>query len=183
VLFFATIAAIVLLPWIVAMPLAVAAAACEGCDGLEAAQRCGALVFRRPLHTLLYATCALLGTCLLAFTVDLVSTAAISIASGVTGLSAGEGAMAATGGARLLAPDTNAPAVFVGGSFTASMQAVSIGLARLWQGILQTLAAGAVFSAICTTATAAYLALRRTCDDQPFEDLWDPGTPAGVRVD
>jgi uncharacterized protein (DUF2062 family) len=63
------------------------------------------------------------------------------------------------------------------------MQAIGIGLARLWQGILQTLAAGAVFASICTTATAAYLALRRTCDDQPFEDLWDPGAPAGVRVD
>ena len=183
VLFFATIAAIVLLPWLVAMPLAVAAAACEGCDGLEAAQRCGALVFRRPLHTLLYAICALLGTCVLAFTVDLVCTAAISIASGFTGLTAGDGVMSATGGARLLAPDVNAPGVFVGGSLTGSMQAIGIGLARLWQGILQTLAAGAVFASICTTATAAYLALRRTCDDQPFEDLWDPGAPAGVRVD
>jgi hypothetical protein len=115
--------------------------------------------------------------------VDLVSTAAISIASGFAGLSAGDGAMSATGGARLLAPDANAPTVFVGGSFTASMQAISIALARLWQGILQTLAAGAVFSSICTTATTAYLALRRTCDDQPFEDLWEPGVPAGVRVD
>lgn len=183
VLFFSTIAAIVLLPWLVAMPLAVAAAACEGCDGLEAAQRCGALVLRRPLHTLLYAACAILGTCLVAFTVDLVATAAISIAAGFTGLTAGDGAMSATGGARLLAPDAPAPPLFVGGSFTGSLQAIAVGLARLWQGLLQTLAAGAVFGTICTTATAAYLALRRTSDDQPFEDLWEPGAPAGVRTD
>ena len=57
------------------------------------------------------------------------------------------------------------------------------GLVRLWQGALQSLAAGAVLGAVCTTATAAYLALRRTCDDQPFDDLWQPGIPAGVRVD
>jgi hypothetical protein len=182
VLFFATMAAIVLLPWALAMPLAVAAAACEGCDGLEAAQRCGALVFRRPLHAVLYAVCAIVGTCLIAFTVDLVATAAISIAAGFTGITAGDGAMASTGGARLLAPDASGPALILGGSFTGSLQAISIGLARLWQGILQCLAAGAVFSAVCTTATAAYLALRRTCDDQPFDDLWEPGAPAGVRA-
>jgi uncharacterized membrane protein len=183
VLFFATMAAIVLLPWALAMPLAVAAAACEGCDGLEAAQRCGALVLRRPLHAVLYAICAIVGTCLIAFTVDLVATAAISIAAGFTGMTAGEGAMSATGGARLLAPDATAPAFVLGGSFTGSLESISIALARLWQGILQCLAAGAVFSAICTTATAAYLALRRTCDEQPFDDLWEPGTPAGVRND
>jgi uncharacterized protein (DUF2062 family) len=98
-------------------------------------------------------------------------------------MTAGEGAMSATGGARLLAPDATAPAFVLGGSFTGSLESISIALARLWQGILQCLAAGAVFSAICTTATAAYLALRRTCDEQPFDDLWEPGTPAGVRND
>jgi hypothetical protein len=38
-------------------------------------------------------------------------------------------------------------------------------------------------AAIVTAATASYLALRRTCDDQPFEDLWMPGDPAGTRTD
>ena len=182
-LFFGTIAAVVLLPWLVAMPMAVAASACEGCDGLEAAQRCGSLVYRRPLHALLYAACAIVAVCLIAFTVDLVTTFAIEIAAAFAGFTAGQGALASAGGARLLAPDAEFTAPVFGGSFTGSMQAVSIGLVRLWQGLLQTLAAGAVLGAICTTATAAYLALRRTCDDQPFDDLWKPGTPAGTRAD
>lgn len=182
-LFFGTIAAIVLLPWLVAMPMAVAASACEGCDGLEAAQRCGALVYRRPLHALLYATCAVVAVCLVAFTVDLVATFAIEIAAAFAGLTAGQGALASAGGARLLAPDAEVVAPVFGASVTGSLQAVSVGLVRLWQGLLQTLAAGAVLGAICTTATAAYLALRRTCDDQPFDDLWQPGSPAGTRAD
>ena len=182
-LFFGTIAAIVLLPWLVAMPMAVAASACEGCDGLEAAQRCGALVYRRPLHALLYAACAVVGVCLVAFTVDLVSTFAIEIAAGLGSTTAGQGTIASAGGARVLAPDADFTAPPFGASFTGSLQAVSIGLVRLWQGLLQTLAAGAVLAAICTTATAAYLSLRRTCDDQPFDDLWQPGTPAGTRID
>jgi hypothetical protein len=183
-LFFATIAVIMLLPWLVAMPMAVAAAACEGCDGLEAAQRCGSLVLRRPLHALLYAACAVVGTCLVAFTVDLVSTAAIELAASFTGLTAGDGAIAtASGGARLLAPDAPARALDSEGTLAGTLSMASGGLVRLWQGALQSLAAGAVLGAVCTTATAAYLALRRTCDDQPFDDLWQPGIPAGVRVD
>ena len=183
VLFFATIAAIVLLPWLLAMPLAVAAAACEGCDGLEAAQRCGALVLRRPLHAILYAACAIVGTCLVACAVDLVSTSAISIAAGFAGLTAGDGTLVAAGGARLLAPDAPLPALPADDSLAGLLRSASIGLIRLWQGLVQALAAGAAFGALCTTATAAYLALRRTSDDQPFEDLWEPGAPSGVRVD
>ncbi|MFM7806753.1 MAG: hypothetical protein ACKPEA_02335, partial [Planctomycetota bacterium] len=137
----------------------------------------------RPLHALLYAACALVAVCLIAFTVDLVTTFAIEIAAAFASLTAGQGALASAGGARLLAPDAEFTAPVFGGSFTGSLQAVSIGFVRLWQGLLQTLAAGAVLGAICTTATAAYLALRRACDDQPFDDLWKPGTPAGTRAD
>jgi hypothetical protein len=163
--------------------MAVAASACEGCDGLEAAQRCGALVYRRPLHALLYAACAVLAVCLVAFTVDLVSTFAIEIASAFASLTAGQGVLASAGGARLLAPDAEVPTPVFGASLVSSVQAVAFGCVRLWQGMLQTIAAGAVLGAACTTATAAYLALRRTCDDQPFDDLWRPGTLAGTRAD
>ena len=181
-LFFGTLATVVLLPWLLAMPMAIAASACEGCDGLEAAQRCGAMVYRRPLHALLYVVCAIVAIALTAFVVDLVATVAIELTASFMGLSAGSGAMANAGGARLLAPDAMEAAPAFGASVTGSLQSVSVGLVRLWQGILQSLAAGAVFGAICTTATAAYLAMRRTCDEQPFDDLWEPGAPAGVRA-
>lgn len=182
-LFFATLAAIVLLPWTLAMPMAVAAGACEGCDGLEAAQRCGALVFRRPLHALLYAGCAVLGVCLVAFTVDLVVTTATNLAAALAGLSAGDGALASAGGERLLVPMPDAALPSSDGTLPGHLRTASVGLIRFWQGVLQVIAAGAVLSAIVTAATAAYLALRRTCDDQPFDDLWMPGTPAGTRAD
>ncbi len=182
-LFFATLASIVLLPWLLVMPMAVAAAACEGCDGLEAAQRCGALVFRRPLHTVLYAACAVLGVCLVAFVADLVVTSSINLAASLAGITAGDGALASAGGARLLAPTLDAAPPVSDGSAVGTLRVSAVGLVWFWQGVLQVLAAGAVLSAIVTAATAAYLALRRTCDDQPFEDLWMPGTPAGTRAD
>ena len=181
-LMFGLLATVVLLPWLLAMPMAIAASACEGCDGLEAAQRCGAMVYRRPWHALLYALCALAAVCVTAFVVDLFSTVSIEITASFLGLSAGSGTMSSTGGARLLAPDAMEAVPAFGTSVTGSMQSVSVALVRLWQGILQCLAAGCVFGAICTTATAAYLALRRTCDEQPFDDLWEPGSPAGVRA-
>lgn len=180
-LMFGLLASVVLLPWLLAMPMAVAASACEGCDGLEAAQRCGAMVYRRPFHALLYVACAIAATCVTAFVVDLVATVAIELTASFLGITAGSGVMASAGGARLLAPDAMEAAPVFGASFTGSMQSLSVGLMRLWQGVLQCLAAGCVFGAICTTATAAYLAMRRTCDEQPFDDLWDPGVPAGVR--
>lgn len=182
-LFFSTLAAIVLLPWLLAMPMAVAASACEGCDGLEAAQRCGALVFRRPLHALLYAACAVVGVCLVGFVTDLVATAAIEMAASCTGLTAGRGALDFAGGARLLAPDVVPAAPASGASLEGSLRTASVTLVQFWQGALQTLGSGAVLSAIVTAATAAYLALRRTCDDQPFDDLWMPDAPAGTRRD
>ena len=182
-LFFSTLAAIVLLPWMLAMPMAVAASACEGCDGLEAAQRCGALVFRRPLHALLYAACAVVGVCLVAFVAQLVSTVAIEMAAACAGITAGQGALDAAGGARLLAPDATSAAPPFGASVDGSLRSAAVSLVHFWQGALQTIAAGAALSAIVTSATAAYLALRRTCDDQPFDDLWMPDAPAGTRRD
>jgi hypothetical protein len=182
-LFFATLSAIVLLPWLLAMPMAVAASACEGCDGLEAAQRCGALVFRRPLHALLYAACAVVGVCLVAFVADLVVTVAIELAATFSGLTAGQGALSHAGGARLLMPDVAADMPVAADSLPGALRTGAVGLVRFWQGALQTLAAGATLAAILSASTAAYLALRRTCDDQPFDDLWMPGTPAGTRAD
>ncbi len=181
-LFFGTIAAIVLIPWMIAMPMAIAASVCEGCDGLEAAQRCGALVYRKPIHALFYAVCGVVAVCLLAFVVDLMVTTALDLTAGFASLTAGQGALSFAGGTKLLAPElaTNAPAI--GGSISDSTKAISVGLVEFWQGLLQWLAAGTVVGAIFTVATACYLALRRTCDDQPFDDLWEPGSPAGTRV-
>jgi uncharacterized membrane protein len=179
-LLFGTLAAVMLVPWVLAMPMAVAASACEGCDGLEAAQRCGALVYRRPLHACLYAACAVLGVCLIAFITDLVATFAIEITAGFAGIAAGQGAIAEAGGARLLAPEAAPPGAVWGGSLPDTLRSVAVSLVSFWQGLLQVFAAGSVTAAIFTAATACYMAMRRTCDGQAFEDLWDPGRPAGV---
>ena len=178
-LFFGTLAAVVLVPWAIAMPMAVAASACEGCDGLESAQRCGALVYRRPLHALLYAACAVLGICLVAFVTDLVATFAIDLAASFAGISAGEGAISDAGGARLLAPDQSAADLAIGGSLTGSLRSLASSLVFFWQGLLQLFAAGSVTAAIFTAATAVYMGMRRTCDSQAFEDLWEGDRPAG----
>lgn len=179
-LLFGTLAAVILVPWVVAMPMAVAASACEGCDGLESAQRCGALVYRRPLHAMLYAACGIFGVCLIGFITDLVATFAIELTAGFAGLSAGQGALADAGGARLLAPELQPPDLAIGGSLADTTRSIAASLVAFWQGLLQLFAAGSVTAAVFAASTAAYMAMRRTCDSQPFEDLWDPGRPAGV---
>ena len=108
---------------------------------------------------------------------------AINLAASFMGITAGNGTMAAAGGARLLAPMPDIAMPSADGSLPGALRLGSVGLVRIWQGVLQSLAAGAVMAAIVTAATASYLALRRTCDDQPFEDLWMPGDPAGTRTD
>jgi hypothetical protein len=179
-LLFGTLAAVILVPWVLAMPMAVAASACEGCDGLESAQRCGALVYRRPLHAVLYAVCGIFAICLIAFITDLVATFAIELTAGFAGILAGQGAIAEAGGARLLASELPAPELAFGGSISDTSRSIAASLVAFWQGLLQLFAAGSVTAAIFTASTAAYLAMRRTCDSQAFEDLWEPDRPAGV---
>ncbi|MSR34613.1 MAG: hypothetical protein EXS12_07450 [Phycisphaerales bacterium] len=171
-------AAIALIPWGFCMPLAVAAAACEGCDGLEAAQRTVAYVLRRPLQGLLYLIMAAIGFSLVIFVSDLFAMATLSLASNFVGMTAGDGPMSGLAIIRLLLPDDVAPVRNLG--FTAS---ISAGFVGLWITVVKSLAAGACFGAFWAVATAAYLALRKTCDDQPFDDLWMPGTAAGSRQD
>ncbi len=173
--FFASIA---LIPWGFCMPLAVAASACEGCDGLEAAQRTVAYVLRRPLQGLLYLIMAAIGISLVIFIADLFAMATLTFAANFVGLTAGEGPMSGLATIRLLLPDDVAPVRSLG--FTAS---ISAGFVGLWITVVKSLAAGACFGAFWSVATAAYLALRKSCDDQPFDDLWMPGTPAGSRQD
>jgi len=93
-------------------------------------------------------------------------------------VTAGEGPMSGLATIRLLLPDDVAPARSLG--FTGSIAAGFVGL---WITVVKSLAAGACFGALWSVATAAYLALRKSCDDQPFDDLWMPGTPAGSRQD
>ncbi len=177
-IFLAFFAAIALIPWGFCMPLAVAASACEGCDGLEAAQRTVAYVLRRPLHALLYLIMAAIGVSLVIFVADLFAMATLSLAANFVGMTAGEGPMSNMATIRLLLPDDIQPIRSLG--FTGS---ISAGFVGLWITVVKSLAAGACFGALWTVATAAYLALRKTCDDQPFDDLWMPGTPAGSRQD
>lgn len=178
VIVLAFFAAIALIPWGFSMPLAVAASACEGCDGLEAAQRTVAYVLRRPLHALLYFIMATVGVSLVIFISDLFAMATLSLAANFVGMTAGEGPMASQATIRLLLPDDVAPARSLG--FTASMSAGFVGM---WITVVKSIAVGACFGAFWSVATGAYLALRKTCDDQPFDDLWMPGTPAGSRQD
>ncbi|MCE9618657.1 MAG: hypothetical protein K8R92_01960 [Planctomycetes bacterium] len=178
VIVLAFFAAIALIPWGFCMPLAVAASACEGCDGLEAAQRTVAYVLRRPLQGLLYLLMAALGISLVIFVSDLFAMATLTLASNFVGITAGDGPLSGLAAVRLLQPDDVAPIRTFG--FTG---AIASGFVGMWITVIKALAAGACFAAFWAVATAAYLALRKTCDDQPFDDLWEPGTVAGSRQD
>ncbi len=171
-------AAVALIPWGFSMPLAVAASACEGCDGLEASQRTVSYVLRRPLQALLYLLMAAVGFALVTFIADLVAWATLNLAASAVEMTAGKGPLSGLAVSRLLQPDDAMPVRSLG--FTGSIAAGSAGV---WVMTVKILAAGASFSAFWTVATAAYLALRRTCDEQPFDDLWMPGMPGGVRQD
>jgi hypothetical protein len=102
-------AAVALIPWGFSMPLAVAASACEGCDGLEASQRTVSYVLRRPLQALLYLLMAAVGFALVTFIADLVAWATLNLAASAVEMTAGKGPLSGLAVSRLLQPDDAMP--------------------------------------------------------------------------
>ncbi len=155
------------------IPMTVPAVACEGTDAFDAVQRTIAYTFARPFR--LAGASALL----LAQLVIIASLAGL-IAYGVVGV--------ATWGLSLFLPD-DARQFIEAGAFGASLgegsgtKALSASqrIIAFWAAIPSLLVSAYVVSYFFSAGTTLYLAMRRICDAQEPEELWDPGDTPGLR--
>lgn len=176
-LFFGFLAALAGILWVLALPLAAPAGACDGADSIEANQRAWAYLLRRPLLALGYFVAGVVAWGLGIFVVELFAVATINLtAASGTWLSNAQ-SLSGAGGAKIFGPMEAPPPVLTG---TARVAAA---LVDFWQQVVRVLVSGAALGLFWSISTAAYLCLRNACDEQPFDDLWDPEEPGGVRIE
>lgn len=171
------LAAIVGILWILVLPLTAPAVSCDGADAVESCQRAAAYVLRRPLLALGYLVAAIVAWGLGVFVVRVmyVATVNLTAASGVW--LSGAPALRGAGGLRIFGSEPAAPLLLTG------TDRATAWLIEFWVQVAGILAAGAALGILISVATAVYLCLRNACDDQPFDDLWDPEEAPGVRLE
>jgi len=89
----------------------------------------------------------------------------------------GAPALSGAGGLRIFGSEPAPPLLLTG------TDRATAWLIEFWVQIAGILAAGAALGILISVATAVYLCLRNACDDQPFDDLWDPEEAPGVRLE
>ncbi len=174
-LFFGFLAAFVSLMWIASIPLSTPAGACDGADAVEANQRSVAFVLRRPMLALGYLVAGLVAWALGMFILDLFAAVTVNLTAASGNWLFPSAVMGTAGGMSVLGQDLpNGPSF--GGT-----TGISVILVDFWKRVVMVLVAGGTLSLFTSISTAAYLCLRNACDEQPFDDLWDPELPEGVR--
>lgn len=171
------LAAIAGILWIISLPLLAPAAASDGADAVESCQRAAAYLLRRPLLGLGYLVTGVVAWGLGVFVVRVVQIATVNLTAASGSWLSGAPALSGAGGRPLFGGDLPAPALLAG------TERVTASLIDFWVHATSVIAAGAALGMLISIATAAYLCLRHACDDQPFEDLWDPEEAPGVRVE
>jgi hypothetical protein len=161
----------------IGLPLLAPATACDGCDGIESAQRAGAYIFARPFHALWFAVVSLALLLLSAIVFDGIAAATWHLA--LSGLSATGGAsepmVNAFGTFEFLHPASAASAHSLG--MTDSLAA---SVMDFWRSVLRLLVGGAILSTLVSLATRSYLLLRRECDGQDLTDIWEDAARDGA---
>ncbi len=176
-LFFGFLAALAGILWAVGLPISTPAGACDGADAIESNQRAWAYILRRPLLALGYLAAGVVAWALGLFVVELVAVVTMNITAASGTWLSGAPALSGAGQARLFGV-FESPAPALGGT-----SRLAAGLVDFWQQVVRVLVSGAALGLFWSIATAAYLCLRNACDDQPYDDLWDPEEPSGVRVE
>jgi len=176
-LFFGFLAALAGILWVVALPLATPAGSCDGADAIECNQRAWAYVLRRPLLALGYLVAGVVAWGLGMFVVELFAVATLNITAASGTWLSNASSLSGAGGATIFGPLEMPPPALSGTSRLAA------GLVDFWQQVARILVSGAALGLFWSISTAAYLCLRHACDEQPFDDLWDPEESGGVRAE
>jgi len=155
----------------IAWPLFIPAAACEGADAIDAVGRALAYAIARPVRLLSYLAIA----------------AAVCIAAAVLALALAEGAVAFTQAAATAWTSDRgfaevygrfpAPLLDAGGNPEpiGALASTSAWIVGFWCSCLRLLAASFVLSMALTASTLIYLFMRQVCDGQHYAELWTPG--------
>lgn len=151
------LATIVLLLHIVALPMIVPALAVEGTDSFDAIQRSYAYVIGKPLRYLVYAM-ILLFIGLLAMTVFVI------VANGTIEMT--------YWAASIFANDSTSRVLSGQGELGAT-KSIAHQIISFWHTLIKLGIAGYAISLFFASSTLLYLVVRRVCDGQDVNEVWD----------
>ncbi len=154
------------------------AVACENCDAADAQQRAYAYVLSRPLHLLGYGLVGLVGLALGYVAVSLFAQMLLLVTGALVDSLTGGTAVAGARGFEIalfeLAPDRAHAIPFQWHSEWSAW------LVSFWQRVVVCLVAAYVFVCYFGASTIIYLLMRKTCDGQDVEEIWQPGLVPGT---
>ncbi len=152
------------------------AVACENCDAADAQQRAYAYVLSRPLHLLGYGFVGSVSLAVGFAIASLFSVAALNVTGALMDVTTANAAVEVNYGFATfdLSPrrETALP--------MAMHSRWAAGLVMLWQTVVVCLVAGYVFSHYFTASTTVYMLMRRVCDGQEMDEIWEPGVVPGA---
>lgn len=167
---------LLLVGYLAGLSLFVPAVACENCDAGDAAQRGYAYVASRPLHRLGYAIIGLVGLALGYMLVSLIAVATLNITARLFGTFTTHDAVTAAGSADFFnLAGSRAPAVQSALHDRAAAWVISF-----WETLIVSLVASYVIVYHFAASTRIYLLMRRACDGQDIEEIWQPGLVPGT---
>lgn len=159
--------------------LLVPAVACENCDAADAQQRAYAYVLSRPLHLLGYLVVCFAGLALGFVVASLFAVAVLNVTGRLVDAVTANAAVSIAHGFDLfdLSPRREAAIPLQ------TLSAASASLVMFWQTVVVCLVAGYVFSYYFGASTIMYLLMRRACDGQEVDEIWEPGAVPGTMAD
>jgi hypothetical protein len=159
--------------------LLVPAVACENCDAADAQQRAYAYVLSRPIHLLGYGFVACVGLAVGFVLASLFAVAALNVTGWLIDAATANAAVTVGHGFSLwnLSPrPESAIPLHVHSELSATF-------VMLWQTVVVCLVAGYVFAYYFSASTIVYLLMRRACDGQELDEVWEVGAAPGTSAE
>lgn len=168
------------LGYVVGFPMLVPAVACENCDGADAVQRAYAYAVTRPLQLLGYWIVAILGLALGFVLVALVASLTLNITAELFKTVSDNPALTIAGGyGDGNSFDLSHKRISDTGRWHSNWAADAI---QFWQSLVVSLVAAWVLAYHFGSSTIMYLLMRRRCDGQEIDDIWQPGESMAMEI-
>jgi hypothetical protein len=172
------VVAFLALGYVVGFPMLVPAVACENCDGADAVQRAFAYAVTRPLHLIGYWVVSIFGLALGWLLVAMVAVITLNITADLFQVGSDNPALAIAGGyGETNTFDLTHKRLTDTGRWHSNWAADAI---QFWQSLVVSLVAAWVIAYHFGASTIMYLLMRRRCDGQEIDDIWQPGDPAAI---
>lgn len=158
--------------------LLIPAVASENCDAADAQQRAYAYVISNPVHLLGYGFVALVGLAVGYFLANLLAVGAMNVTGALIDAATSNAAVDVTYGFGLYDPAESWKAALP----LQLHSEWSAGLVMFWQTVVVCLLAGYVFSYYFSGSAFVYMLMRRVCDGQELDEIWQEGQLPGSTV-